>query len=291
MSLLGQREDSGVLHYFLGFPTTGEQAKAIDDGPAHWQSQCLLELVYDPQCRILDIRLQPDCTEGYWKMAISVRELDIAHQRLIANGVEVDTPRQVGDIAYLCHFNDPDGYCIELIQHDFLQNHHSIRENFDYTLGSCPAFLLVTYRVKDIAASIRFYSEVLAMRLLSRQVVTARGFTLYFFACGDEFPPNADIEHVGNREWLWRRPYTMIELQHIWGTDSTSDFNYRVGAATGFTGVSFAARNIDFFLEQMRGQGTHIDICEFDPILGSMTATVLDPDGYAIKLIDKAIVI
>lgn len=288
MTLLAQRGIGDDVHYFLGFVDPGVDVSPIDSDPSQWQSRSFLELVHSPQGPKADIRPQPDADEGYWKIAISVSELDIARNRLVANGVDVDSPRQVGDIAYLCHFNDPDGYCIELIQHDFLQNHQSAPENFDYALGSCPAFLLITYRVKDVEASLQFYDEVLGMKLLSVQTVEARGFTLYFLACTDESPPNSDVNHVGNREWLWQRSYCVVELQHIWGTESKSDFEYRVGAETGFMGVSFAVQNIDDIVERSGTPDSEVESCDFDQILQTRTATVLDPDGFSMRLIEKA---
>ena len=53
------------------------------------------------------------------------------------------------------------------------------------------------------------------MKLLSIQQVEAYGFTLYFLAFTDETPPNEDLNSIEIREWLWQRPYTTIELQHI----------------------------------------------------------------------------
>lgn len=279
MTLLAQRSNGDDRHYFLGFIAPGETLTASESDPAQWQSRSFLELVHSEAGPELDVRIQPDNGEGYWKIAISISELDIAHDRLMANGVEVDTPRQIGDIAYLCHFNDPDGYCIELIQHDFLQNHQPAAEDPAYALGSRPTFSLITYRVKDAEASLRFYTERLGMRLLSVQAVEQRGFTLYFLACTDEDPPHADLAHVDNREWLWQRPYSMVELQHVWGTEETTDFSYRVGPDTGFVGISFATQNIQKFSEA--------EAMDVDPVLETSTFTVFDPDGYAIRLIEK----
>jgi catechol 2,3-dioxygenase-like lactoylglutathione lyase family enzyme len=135
---------------------------------------------------------------------------------------------------------------------------------------------------------LRFYTELLGMRLLSVQPVPAREFTLYFLACTDEVPPHADVEHVGNREWLWQRPYSILELQHIWGTEERNDFAYRTGAESGFESISFATRNLSALLDVATQQERTIDIVEQDSILRTKTATVLDPDGYAVRLINKA---
>ena len=57
------------------------------------------------------------------------------------------------------------------------------------------------------------------MRLLSMQDVGQYGFDLHFYAFTDQVPPNADLWVVENREWLWKRPYTTLEFQHLAGVE------------------------------------------------------------------------
>ncbi|MGY8690777.1 MAG: VOC family protein [Verrucomicrobiales bacterium] len=71
----------------------------------------------------------------------------------------------------------------------------------------------VSLTVRDAEESLAFYRDTLGMGLLSRQEVPAHGFTLYFLAFTDEQPPNPSIDAVENREWLWQRPYTTLELR------------------------------------------------------------------------------
>ena len=53
------------------------------------------------------------------------------------------------------------------------------------------------------------------MKLLSIQDISAYGFSLYFLAFTAETPPvPSGLESVENREWLWQRPYTTLEIQH-----------------------------------------------------------------------------
>ncbi len=288
MTLLAKRVHGSKTHYFLGFVEPGSEIAGVQVDLSQWQASCFLVLVHDPECLAADVRKQPDSGEGYWKISISVKDLDVARSRLIANSVEPDAARQVGDIAYLCHFDDPDGYCIELIQHDFLKNHKPEPVNSIYRLGTHPSFLLITYRVKDPLTSLKFYTELLGMRLLSRQVVEAKGFTLYFLACTEESPPLSDVEHVDNREWLWQRPYAIVELQHVWGTEADKDFAYRVGSESGFDGVSFEMNYMDDLLEEIKYQAHNVEICKKDAILQVKTATIIDPDGFSIRLIDRS---
>eukprot|EP00438_Fugacium_kawagutii_P006511 Skav209104 [mRNA] locus=scaffold179:131723:132052:+ [translate_table: standard] len=78
----------------------------------------------------------------------------------------------------------------------------------DFVIGQ------ITTRITDAQRSLEFYQKVLKMKLLSVQPVEPHRFTLYFLAYTEENPPKSDLEAVENREWLWQRPYTTLELQH-----------------------------------------------------------------------------
>jgi lactoylglutathione lyase len=139
-------------------------------------------------------------------------------------------------------------------------------------LGAATSFSLVTCRVKDPRQSIAFYEQTLGLRLISRQQVAYRGFTLYFFSCDQEAPPSTDIDNIEMREWLWARPYAMLELQHIWGTERQADFAYRSDVDTGFEKIRLLAR------------GWADDRCT-DPCFGCESVELVDPDGYRIQLL------
>lgn len=290
MTLLSERSKDGETHYYMGFVESGAEWPQVDLSLTHRQHGCFLELVHDAKRAADDAQNQSVATEaaeGYWKIAISVTDVNVARDRLVENGVEVDMPRQVGDIAYLCHFNDPDGYCIELIQHKFMQNHQPEADNPNFKLGTHPSFLLITYRVKDAKASLNFYTELLGMKLLSKQTVEAKGFTLYFLAHTADELPDPDVEHVGNREWLWQRPYTMVEFQHVWGTEDDAEFTYRVDSGSGFEGIGFVTNRMTELRQKLESHGYRTEASNDDALLRSLTATVCDPDGYSIRLIDS----
>lgn len=228
----------------------------------------------------------PSAKDGYWKIGITLSDVDRARHRLQSSGVSVSDPHQFLDIGYLCHLADPDGYCIELLQHDFAQNYRPSPPRHECKLGSAPTLGQITLRIKDPAASLRFYGEVLGMRLLCRQVVEPHRFTLYFLACTDEEPPDADLDAMENREWLWKRSYTMLELQHVWGTEHT-DFAYdkHEDDSLGFWGISFATQDLPALIGELEDRGVHITTpLGFDPTLQANTALVLDPDGFRVRL-------
>ena len=61
----------------------------------------------------------------------------------------------------------------------------------------------------------RRIGDQLGMKLLSVQPVVGRDFTLYFLGFTDDVPPGVGLQDVANREWLWKRPYTTLELQLV----------------------------------------------------------------------------
>ena len=198
--------------------------------------------------------------DGYWKVGITLADVEVARAQLIASGVVVSEARQFLDIGYLCHLSDPDGYVIELLQHRFAENHVPIDPDPEFPLGQSATLGQVTLRVRDIDASLAFYQNRLGLTLLSRQEVADHRFTLYFLAATDEKPPQPDIDAVGNREWLWQRPYTTLELQHRW--DAPEPYQTGVDAGGGFWGVEFTA-----------------DVAAMEELR--------DPDGYRVLLLPR----
>lgn len=155
----------------------------------------------------------PSPADFYWKSGITVRNLDYAVSYLQNQGVAVSKPLQFMDIGYLAHIQDPQGHIIELLQQGFKGNEQKVCEG--HPVGGQATFAHITLRVSDIARCSSFFIDQLSMRLMSIQAVPSRGFTLYFYSWSDEKLPNSDLRAVENREWLWARPYTMIELQHF----------------------------------------------------------------------------
>jgi lactoylglutathione lyase len=267
MTLLGTRICRDRTHYFLGFGSGRDDNSLIPDYP-----HCVLELVFDPQRTHILNQSEDGVLPGYWKLALAVVDLELARSRLMQQGIRVSEPVQVPDVAYLCHLEDPDGYCIELIQHRMQENHAPHAPDDNYALASPTTLSLVTCRIKDPRPSLDFYQQKLGMRLISRQQVAHRGFTLYFLSCDQEAPPSTDVDNIEMREWLWQRPYALLELQHIWGTELQTDFSYPTGADTGFEKI------------RLLGGGWSGERNR-DPCFDGESAELVDPDGYRIQLL------
>lgn len=219
-------------------------------------NEAILELIYDENNTQTIFQNKEERLTGYWKFSISIKDVDIARENLIKRGVYVTPAFQVPNVAYLCHFKDPDGYELELIQHKFEQNHTKDKEDENYVLGNKAILSLITYRVKDDKESLEFYENTLNMKLFSKMDVSKRGFELYFLGYSKETPPLEDIEAIENREWLWQRDFTMIELQYIF---DNKEHNYEVGKTSGFEKITISSKK---------------------------NLTLFDPDNYKIELVN-----
>ena len=197
--------------------------------------QCLLELQagdYQPY--------SASRNDFYWKIGITLRNLDHAVAYLQQQGWPVSEPRQFRDIGYMCHLQDPQGFNIELLQQNFQGKEIPISSDSSHPIGSQAIFAHITLRVTDIDAAKRYCEETLGMRLLSIQPVDNFGFCLYFYGWSNEILPHPDLQSVSNREWLWQRPYALLELQHLHNADTTLICKPDAHTA-GFAGFAYAA--------------------------------------------------
>lgn len=153
----------------------------------------------------------------YWKIALAVPDLDLACRQLASKDITTSDPHQFRDIGYLAHLTDPEGFQVELIQHTFHGEPPTQTIDSDL-LGGGPTLNLLTLRASEIT-SVSELTEALGMTLLSVQPVEPFGFTLYFYALTSDTPPNPDLHAVENRSWVYQRPYTVLEIQHLHAAD------------------------------------------------------------------------
>ena len=118
-------------------------------------------------------------------------------------------------------------------------------------------------RVGDLDRSIRFYTEILGMKLLRRNEYPEGKFTLAFVGYGEE------TEH------------TVIELTYNWGVES-----YQMG--DGFGHIAMEVDDVYQAVERIRQAGGKV-VREAGPMKHGaiVIAFVEDPDGYKIELIGK----
>ena len=158
-------------------------------------------------------RHKPKQHDFFWKIGITLRDLDAAVAYLRSRGAEVTDPLQFLDIGYMAKLIDPNGFIIELLQQGF-EGHHTPAPD-GHPIAAQATLAHITLRVTDLDAAKAFFEGELGMRLMSVQPVHEYAFCLYFYCWSDEALPDPDLTAVANREWLWSRPYAFIELQHL----------------------------------------------------------------------------
>ena len=124
--------------------------------------------------------------------------------------------------------------------------------------------LHIMLRVRDLDASLDFYTRLLGMTLLRKHDVPGGEFTLAFVGYGEE------------------TDHTVIELTHNWHQESPYDLG------EGFGHLALAARDIYATCDRLRAEGATITR-EPGPMKHGSTviAFIQDPDGYKVELIEK----
>ncbi|MBK8183836.1 MAG: lactoylglutathione lyase [Candidatus Competibacteraceae bacterium] len=118
-------------------------------------------------------------------------------------------------------------------------------------------------RTGDLDRSIRFYTEILGMKLLRQKDYPDGKFTLAFLGYG------AESEH------------SVIELTYNWGVD-----RYEMGTAYGH--IALEVDDVYRATEEVKNRGGKI-LREAGPMNAGATiiSFIEDPDGYPIELIGR----
>jgi len=126
------------------------------------------------------------------------------------------------------------------------------------------SFLHTMLRVKNLDASVQFYTGALGMKELRRHEVPDGKYTLAFIGYGDE------------------RDHTVLELTYNWGQDE----GYEQGTAFGH--LALGVPDIYGTCDRLRAGGVKI-AREPGPVKFGTTviAFIEDPDGYKIELIER----
>jgi lactoylglutathione lyase len=119
-------------------------------------------------------------------------------------------------------------------------------------------------RVKDLDKSLRFYTELLGMKLLRKRDYPTGKFTLAFVGYGDESDS------------------TVVELTHNWEQPEP----YSLGS--GFGHLAIGVPDVYQTCEALAAAGVKIPR-PAGPMAhgGSVIAFIEDPDGYRIELVQR----
>ena len=140
-------------------------------------------------------------------------------------------------------------------------------------------------RIKDPAASIPFYRDVMGMTLLDRYDFPAARFSLYFLGYPAGPVPE---ERAARLKWVFEQP-ALLELTHNWGTEAQAGPVYHSGNEDprGFGHIGLSVPNVHAACERFEELGVPF---VKRPDEGSMKglAFVKDPDGYWIEILSGA---
>ncbi|CCM03878.1 uncharacterized protein FIBRA_06029 [Fibroporia radiculosa] len=143
-------------------------------------------------------------------------------------------------------------------------------------------------RVKDPKVSIKFYTEVLGMDLISQH--SFETFTLYFLAfdhSGGTLSATEKKNSRFNREGV-------LELTHIHGTESDASFagyvSGNVEPSRGFGHIAITVPDVAVACERFERLGVAFKKRLTDGVMKTI-AFILDPDGYWIEIVPTRLVL
>ncbi|MES1914524.1 MAG: hypothetical protein MHM6MM_006585 [Cercozoa sp. M6MM] len=222
--------------------------------------------------------------------------------------VPVSLPSQFQDIGYLCHTSDPSGLSIELLQHTFgRQTELTDTSHAHWHLGQ------VTIRTSDREKSLQVWKAARMRHVATMDVPQpSRGFTLDFVAFVEETPESSHasesesssadmgIGSVARRLWLWRQPFTQIELQERWTSEHEPRFTYyytgerRIANGAEWCGLTLIVADAKETAANIRAvTGDSFGVFwsskqEESDMAGVFAVTVKDADGYHVRLLQAA---
>lgn len=139
-------------------------------------------------------------------------------------------------------------------------------------------------RVKDPAASLAFYCEVLGMSLLRKADIEAGEFSLYFLGYTegeDEVPANGGdaTRYVFGRQGV-------LELTHNWGTEDEDGPVYHDGNADprGFGHIALNVPDVHAACARFEEAGVEF-VKKPDEGMMKGLAFIKDPDGYWVEIL------
>jgi lactoylglutathione lyase len=140
-------------------------------------------------------------------------------------------------------------------------------------------------RVKDIKASLDFYTRVLGFTLINQSDFPDAKFSLYFLILDPQEAARRPEDPVARRAWQSGLK-GVLELTHNHGTESDPDFAYHDGNSDprGFGHICVAAPDARAACERFERLGV-----PFQKRLGEggmkSIAFIKDPDGYWVEII------
>ncbi|KAK4230198.1 Glyoxalase/Bleomycin resistance protein/Dihydroxybiphenyl dioxygenase [Podospora fimiseda] len=259
--------------YFLGYDSP---QGAVSAGNNLWDREGLIELTHnygtesDPNYKINNGNVEP--YRGFGHLCLSVDNIQAACQRLEDAGYKFQKKLTDGRMKHIAFALDPDGYWVEIIGQKKVEETEGVKET-DVRRYRMNHTML---RVKDAEKSLRFYREVLGMKLVRTHEAEAAGFNLYFLGYGGE-----EKEGTAEREGL-------LELTWNYGTEKDEGFSYHDGnkEPQGFGHICVSVDNLEAACARFEDLKVNWKKRLTDGRMKNV-AFLLDPDNYWVEIVQN----
>ncbi|PGH01004.1 lactoylglutathione lyase [Polytolypa hystricis UAMH7299] len=248
----------------------------------HWTDRSgVVELTHnygtedDPSYKVSNGNEEPH--RGFGHLAISVDNIEVACQRLEDAGYAFQKKLTEGKMRHIAFVKDPDGYWVEIIRQGETDATTQTTDPSTYRMNH------TMMRVKDAEASLKFYQEVMGMKLVRTHESAAGGFNLYFLGYPASNPPMK--EGATNPIAQWEG---LLELTWNYGTEKKEGKVYHDGNSEpqGFGHICVSVDDLDAACARFETQNVNWKKRLTDGRMKNV-AFVLDPDGYWIEVIQN----
>ncbi|PHH69711.1 hypothetical protein CDD82_7558 [Ophiocordyceps australis] len=262
--------------YFLAY----DSPKALSHGNDAVDREGVIELTHnygsekDPSFKVNNGNTEPH--RGFGHTCISVDNIQAACQRIEDAGYRFQKKLTDGRMKHIAFALDPDGYWVEIIGQKPVEETESVKETDVATYRMNHTMI----RVKDAEKSLKFYQDVLGMKLVRTVESESAGFNLYFLGYAGKQGTTTD-DKTSDREGL-------LELTWNYGTEKDAAFAYHSGNEDpqGFGHICISVDNIDSACQRFDNLK-----CRWKKRLtdGRMKniAFLFDPDGYWIEVVQN----
>ncbi|CAM1506391.1 Fc.00g060320.m01.CDS01 [Cosmosporella sp. VM-42] len=269
--------DSKFDLYFLGY----DAPSALSHGRSTFDREGLIELTHnygtenDPEYKVNNGNSEPN--RGFGHTCISVDNIQAACQRIEDAGYKFQKKLSDGRMRNIAFVLDPDGYWVEVIARNPYQETEDVKE----TEVSSYRMNHTMIRVKDAEKSLKYYQDVLGMKLMRKSENSAAGFNLYFLGYPGDRPIAEKDEKTAEREGL-------LELTWNYGTEKDENFSYHNGndQPQGFGHICVSVDNLEAACERFEGLDLNWKKRLTDGRMKNV-AFLLDPDGYWIEIVQN----
>lgn len=218
---------------------------------------------------------------GFGHIAMNTDNVYSSYDRLAAKGVSFQKTPDGGKMKGISFALDPDGYWIEICERS--QN-ALFTEKLEYNLSQ------TMLRVKDPVKSLDFYCSKLGMTRVCEAHKESGKFSVYFLSSHID---SAEVEGKSEEErWAVMKSsfHPFLELTHNWGTETHQPFKYHCGneEPKGFGHTGFLVDGLETFCQGLQAQDVPFKKLPHDGKMRGI-AFALDPDGYAVELIQRGV--